>query len=168
MALIHCPECRRSISDKALTCPHCGYPLDPSESARSEGKSQITYGYEYTSPLTIFGMPLVHIVYGPGFGGRLKPAKGFIAIGNVAIGIFAFGGFAVGVISIAGIGLGLISIAGMAFGLLGGAGGIAVGYIAVGGIAIGMYAIGGLAIGSHTIYNSPELREFIRSLLGMS
>lgn len=22
-----CPECDLQVSDKALTCPHCGYPL---------------------------------------------------------------------------------------------------------------------------------------------
>ena len=27
MALIKCPECNRDVSDKAATCPHCGYPL---------------------------------------------------------------------------------------------------------------------------------------------
>ena len=27
MALIRCPECGREISDKAKSCPHCGYPL---------------------------------------------------------------------------------------------------------------------------------------------
>lgn len=25
--LIQCPECELQVSDKALTCPHCGYPL---------------------------------------------------------------------------------------------------------------------------------------------
>lgn len=25
--LIECPECKRSISDKARTCPQCGYPV---------------------------------------------------------------------------------------------------------------------------------------------
>lgn len=28
MALIKCPECDLQVSDKAITCPHCGYPLD--------------------------------------------------------------------------------------------------------------------------------------------
>ena len=28
--LITCPECELMISDKALSCPHCGYPLKPS------------------------------------------------------------------------------------------------------------------------------------------
>ena len=27
MALIKCPECNNEVSDKALNCPHCGYPL---------------------------------------------------------------------------------------------------------------------------------------------
>lgn len=27
MALIHCPECSKSISDKSIACPHCGYPM---------------------------------------------------------------------------------------------------------------------------------------------
>ena len=29
MALIKCPECGLSISDKAAACPNCGYPLRP-------------------------------------------------------------------------------------------------------------------------------------------
>lgn len=28
MALIKCPECELQVSDKAISCPHCGYPLD--------------------------------------------------------------------------------------------------------------------------------------------
>lgn len=28
MALIKCPECQLQVSDKAIICPHCGYPLD--------------------------------------------------------------------------------------------------------------------------------------------
>ena len=27
MALIKCPECGRDISDKAQSCPACGYPV---------------------------------------------------------------------------------------------------------------------------------------------
>ncbi len=27
MALIDCPECKKQISDKAITCPNCGYPI---------------------------------------------------------------------------------------------------------------------------------------------
>ncbi len=27
MALIKCPECNNTVSDQAITCPHCGYPI---------------------------------------------------------------------------------------------------------------------------------------------
>ncbi len=27
MALIKCPECKNQVSDKAVTCPHCGFPI---------------------------------------------------------------------------------------------------------------------------------------------
>lgn len=28
MVLIKCPECNHDVSDKALSCPNCGYPLN--------------------------------------------------------------------------------------------------------------------------------------------
>ena len=28
MALLKCPECTHDVSDKAMTCPHCGYPIN--------------------------------------------------------------------------------------------------------------------------------------------
>lgn len=28
MSLIKCPECNLQVSDKAMACPHCGYPMD--------------------------------------------------------------------------------------------------------------------------------------------
>lgn len=31
MALISCPECTKDISDRVISCPHCGYPLVESE-----------------------------------------------------------------------------------------------------------------------------------------
>lgn len=31
MSLIQCPECKKEISDKALTCPNCGYTLKPQQ-----------------------------------------------------------------------------------------------------------------------------------------
>ena len=31
MAMIKCPECEGNISDRAMTCPHCGFPLKESE-----------------------------------------------------------------------------------------------------------------------------------------
>jgi ribosomal protein L7/L12 len=34
MALIRCPECSNEISDKAVSCPKCGYPLHSVSSAQ--------------------------------------------------------------------------------------------------------------------------------------
>jgi len=165
MALIRCPECQREVSDRAPACPGCGYPL-PARGMPIQGDRRAgwPYSFEYKSSKTIFGMPLVHVVYGPAWAGGLRPARGFIAIGNIAIGVIAIGGFAVGLFTLAGIGLGFICIAGMAFGIGAGLGGIATGYYAVGGLAIGVYAVGGLGIGTHTLQNDPHLLEWLRKL----
>jgi hypothetical protein len=37
MSLIACPECSREISDRALSCPHCGVPLGDAGPAQSFG-----------------------------------------------------------------------------------------------------------------------------------
>lgn len=164
MALIRCPECQREVSDKASTCPACGFPLRGA--APPFGRWPLA-AYEYKSRKTVFGLPLVHIVYGPAWGGGLKPARGFIAIGNIAFGVIAVGGFAAGLFTLAGIGLGLVCLAGVALGIGVGIGGIATGYLAVGGLAIGVYAIGGLGIGEHTLLNDPHLKDTLRRLFGV-
>lgn len=33
MALIACPECTRNVSDRAIACPTCGYPMASSGKA---------------------------------------------------------------------------------------------------------------------------------------
>jgi len=186
MALIHCPECNREVSDQAPVCPGCGYPLIMGHRSAPGGAGPSIPGpggagpggigpgipgvlgrawnYEYKSSKTVLGMPLIHVVYGPAWATGFKPARGFIAIGNIAIGVIAIGGFAAGIFTLAGIGLGLVCIAGLAFGIGVGVGGIATGYLALGGIAIGTYAVGGLAVGAHTFFNDPQMRDTIRKL----
>lgn len=34
MALLQCPECNHDVSDKAATCPHCGYPMNTPSSTK--------------------------------------------------------------------------------------------------------------------------------------
>ena len=36
MALIKCPECELQVSDKALSCPHCGYPMKKKAKRKAE------------------------------------------------------------------------------------------------------------------------------------
>ena len=37
--LVKCPECELQVSDKASSCPHCGYPLQPDAKTRKPRKS---------------------------------------------------------------------------------------------------------------------------------
>ena len=36
MALIHCPECNKEISDKVKACPFCGYPFEAGADTKGE------------------------------------------------------------------------------------------------------------------------------------
>jgi len=141
-------------------------------------------GSEWRSKTTLFGWPLVHIAHGVDpETGRMRIARGVIAIGNAAIGGLAMGGAAAGGIAIGGMGivsLGGCAVGGLALGgmAVGGVaiGGMAVGLIALGGMAVGYYAAGGGAFGTYVVTGSvqdPEavaffngLRDGLRSWLG--
>ncbi|MGE5296326.1 MAG: zinc ribbon domain-containing protein [Solirubrobacterales bacterium] len=157
MAIVNCPECGREISDQAVMCPHCGYPM--------RGLS----GYEYRSERELFGLPLVHIVGGRGFDpvtGRLRVAKGIIAVGPIAFGGLAMGGAAFGIFSFGGVALGLTAFGGAAVGALLAVGGAAIGAVALGGAAIGYYAFGGGVLGVHALGGNaqdPNLVEFFKN-----
>ncbi len=162
MALIRCPECQREVSDQAMACPHCGYPI----------RGAFPFAYEYRSPRQLFGLPLVHIIHGPPIDpltGRRRVAKGIIAVGPIAVGGLTFGGVSIGVVSFGGAALGLFAIGGAAIGVLLALGGLAIGLVALGGGAIGYYALGGGAWGVHALGGNaqdPNAIEFFRSRLG--
>lgn len=161
MALLKCSECNNDISDKAVVCPHCG--------AAGRG---FLWCYEYRSEKMLFGLPLVHIVLGPAFNpvtGKMRIAKGIIAIGGIAVGGLAMGGLAFGVIALGGLAVGLAALGGAALGIILAAGGLAVGFVALGGAAIGYYAIGGGAWGVHALGGNardPQLLEFFKTHFG--
>ncbi|PJI55558.1 hypothetical protein CTI14_03750 [Methylobacterium radiotolerans] len=117
--------------------------------------------FEYRSARKWMGLPLVHIVYGPIWLTGFRPARGILAVGNIAIGVVAIGGIAVGGLALGGIGLGLICLGGIALGLGAGLGGIATGCVALGGVAAGFYALGGVSIGAHTLQNDPGLLHLL-------
>jgi zinc protease len=114
--------------------------------------------FEYRSPRTLLGLPLVHVRFNRDM--AAPPAKGWIAIGTKAYGvIFAAGAFAVGfiswgalafgVVALGGVGIGLLAFGGLALGL-GATGGGAIGYVAFGGGAIGwLGAAGGATLAHH-------------------
>jgi len=57
MALIKCPECEREISDKASSCPHCGYPIHNSENSTDKKEEFLNINYsdlqKSTSPSVV-------------------------------------------------------------------------------------------------------------------
>ena len=101
--------------------------------------SRRSRGYEYRSEKTLWGLPLIHVLFSAN---RMGVARGILAIGDAAVGLVAVGGMAAGGITLGGLSLGLVSLGGMALGLLVGLGGIAAGGVAAGGVAIGLAATG--------------------------
>ena len=55
MALINCPECGKQISDKAISCIYCGYPL-ASELSKSDPTSSLALHLGFTAKTTQFHM----------------------------------------------------------------------------------------------------------------
>jgi len=131
-------------------------------------------GLDYRSKATLFGLPWLHVTSGiDPQTGRVRVAKGIIAIGDRAKGVvafggmatggFAFGGLAVGVFAFGGAAFGLVAFGGLAVALLVALGGGAVATVAVGGGAIGYLAFGGGAIGVHVLdaaTKDPVARQF--------
>ena len=71
MALIQCPECSTQVSDKAVSCPSCGYPIAAQNTA-SQGTPISSLSNEpptQTATLSISKSRGVHIILGLMFGG---------------------------------------------------------------------------------------------------
>jgi len=88
-----CRECNHEISEQARACPNCGAPFP----AQQEWDG---FGFEYTSPLTISGIPLVHVSFKYRANRTPVPACGIIAIGQFGAGVITISQFGVGLISI--------------------------------------------------------------------
>jgi hypothetical protein len=131
-----CRCCRKEVSVEAMACPHCGAPYPARQAWRG-------WGYEYKSEKRIFGMPLVHVAFGRDEQGKLRVAKGVIAIGQfakggIAIGqfalgaVFALGQFALAPIALGQFALGILSAGQFGIGIVGGLGMFATGIWAKG------------------------------------
>jgi hypothetical protein len=94
--------------------------------------------YEYRSPATLFGVPLLHVRLGDRFDVIRPPLVAWIAIGSsYSVGlIFASGGLAIAPISFGGIAIGLLPF-----------GAISMGALAIGAAALGIWVTGGIAVG---------------------
>jgi hypothetical protein len=88
-----CRECRREISEQAFACPQCGAPYPARESFDG-------WGFEYKSPLTIAGWPLLHISFKYRLNRTPVVARGIIAIGQFGCGVVCISQFGIGLLSI--------------------------------------------------------------------
>ncbi len=108
----------------------------------------MTRGFEWKTRRTLFGLPLVCIAFGRDERGRVRVARGIVAVGQLAIGAVAIAQFGVGFIFSLGQAVcGLFAFGQLAagFGVVGQA---AVGYLALGQIALGVYAMAQLGWGT--------------------
>jgi RNA polymerase sigma factor (sigma-70 family) len=116
---------------------------------------------EYRSVVTFLGLPLVHVRSNCWENGKILPARGWIAFGDVAYGVlFASGGRAGGLVALGGVALGGVAIGGCSFGVLA-YGGIALGGWALGATAVGYEASGAAALAWHGAAGGAAMaREF--------
>jgi hypothetical protein len=88
-----CRECKHPISEQAFACPQCGAPYPARD--RWDG-----FGFEYKSPITFFGWPLLHISFKYRANRFPVPARGIIAIGQFACGFVTISQFGIGIVSV--------------------------------------------------------------------
>ena len=135
--LVACRECKGTISPTASLCPHCGAPFPANPRYRSGG--------EWVSQKMVGDRPLVHVAWGRNpQTGKMRVAKGVIAIGqfakgDIAIGQFAFGKyFALGQFAASWVAaIGQFAAAPLAIGML------AIGAFIIALIGVGLKLIGG-------------------------
>ena len=93
MPLITCPECKKEISDKATTCPSCGYPIDvnptdkqPVTIQRTRKKWKVWQGISIVLVIVAFLMIMNGLFGG---NGGLAGWGFFLLIVALAIALFA-------------------------------------------------------------------------------
>jgi len=110
----------------------------------------------------------VHVAFGRDAQGKLRVAKGVIAIGQFAIGAITFAQFGIGIIF--GFGqfiFGPIAIAQFAIALLFGLGQFVIGYVAIRQIVVAYYGLCQAGFAAHlwsSAGRDPEAVEFFRQL----
>ena len=89
-----CRECGQKVSEQAFSCPQCGAPYP----ARAQWDG---WGFEYQSPASFMGWPLLHVSFKYRANRMPVPAKGIIAIGQFGIGVVTISQFGIGLFSLA-------------------------------------------------------------------
>jgi hypothetical protein len=98
----------------------------------------------------VYGYPVIHIAFGRDGFGRIRVAKGLIAIGQYAIGLITVAQFGVGLLFAFGqFVIALTAIGQFAITALFGIGQFATGYVAIGQFAVGYYALAQIGFAPH-------------------
>jgi len=105
-------------------------------------------GFEWKTERCLFGLPLICVAFGRDEAGRLRVARGIVAVGQFAVGAVALGQVAFGFLFAFGqAAAGLTAIGQLAVGLAV-AGQFAAGYLALGQVVVGVYALGQVGWGT--------------------
>jgi hypothetical protein len=134
-----CRECGAEVERDAVDCPACAAPRPSQADWAGEG-------FEYRSTREFRGWPLVHIAFGIDRSGRIRTAKGIVAVGQRAVG-----GVAVGILALGFISCGVISAGVVSFGIVAVALAVACGVNAIAPVALGVVAVGFAVGGLHPI-----------------
>jgi len=143
MGLQACSECQQTVSDRAVACPHCGAPGPAAGAARA-------WGFEWRTEAEFLGWPLVHVAVGRNEEGRLRVARGVVAVGQFGVGAVTLAQFGVGFVF--GFGqflLAPVAVAQFAVALVFGLGQFASGYVAIGQMVLGAYGLCQVGFAQH-------------------
>lgn len=81
MALIKCPECGKEISDKAMLCPNCGYPIAQCKNLKKEEYTSKENAVEETTAQEKIILPKENV--------KISPKKASIVGISIVLGITA-------------------------------------------------------------------------------
>ncbi len=74
MAIINCPACNKKISDRATSCPHCGYSMQGSKEDISRKRSHNRYmKMQSINNQSMLAMLLFVIGFGYGYWEDVQP-----------------------------------------------------------------------------------------------
>ena len=98
-------------------------------------------GFEWKTKASLFGIPLVCVAYGRDERGKIRVARGFLAIGQFAVGGIVVAQFGAGLLAIGQFVTGGFVIGQLALGLLLAAGQVSCGLVSVGQVVAGIYGL---------------------------
>jgi len=130
------------------------------------------YGFEWKSRIRYGRYPLIHIAVGRGADGKIRVARGVIAIGQFGVGLVTIAQCGVGFLF--GIGQAILApivIAQVAVGVIFGVGQIAAGHAAIGQIVFAQYGLAQAGLARHLwsmTVKDPEAVEFFSHLFEAS